>query len=126
MFGYTLWVSSIAEIVLLPVSCSENVVANVVDSEDDGSPHRTQLNLIEYEIPCLQRVHEGNPGKIADSEHKAKSVSSDVHRRENGWLWKFTNGVTILNLVYLVVQSISDIPSLECQYQPHRVSYTCQ
>ena len=75
----TLRVPSIAEIVLLSISISEDIITGEIDNEDYGGPDRTKFNVLERQVPGLQGVHERYPSKIPDGEHEAETIRRDVH-----------------------------------------------
>lgn len=82
----TLWVSSVAEVILLTIGISEDIVTKEVHTNNRCSPSGTQFNLVEDQIPRLERVNARNPTKIADGEHEPKPVSGDIHLGEDSRL----------------------------------------
>jgi len=101
-------VPPVPEFALLPVSASENMVAESMKDKDRRCPESTELDRVPGEISGLEAVHKRNPDEIADGEHIPKPVGGDVHGGEDGGF---------------VVQGIGDVQALEDEDEEHRVGY---
>ena len=122
-YKHTLWVAAVAEVILLAICRSENIVAGAMDEEDEGCISGTELDVGKGEVSRLKGVDERNPGEVTDGKHETESVSGDVHSRKDCGLRggermeKSTAAGT-----HLVVKSIGNVPNLEEEDEPHGVS----
>ena len=81
--------------------------------------------MLKSEIPRLERVSERNPQKVPGGKHIAKSVSCDVHDREDGRLFHVSAHLTQIKAKsegpHLVINGVSNIPQVEHKDKDHRI-----
>ena len=82
----TLWVSTLAEIVLLSVADTEDVVSYELNAKNGDSTDKTELDGGKGEVSSLESVGKGDPGQVSDREHESESVGRNVHLGEDGGL----------------------------------------
>ena len=73
-----------AEAVLLVVAAAEDIIAEALHGEDAEDPVDAEVDGVDSEISRLERVDEGEPGEISESEHESEAVGRDIHGREHG------------------------------------------
>ena len=106
---WTLWqrtarIAPIAELVLLRVGITEDVKAKQLDEQHARHARHTDPHGVDRKVLRLQAVDERHPRKVADAEHEAKPVGSDVHLRERH---------------SLIVNRIKRVPGVEDQHKHH-------
>jgi hypothetical protein len=73
---------SIAEVVLLAIGISEDVIPQEIDEQDTQDTEKAEFDMVEGEITGLKSVNERNKCEVADSKHESETITCDVHRRE--------------------------------------------
>jgi hypothetical protein len=72
-----------AEAVLLVVDGAEDVVPDTLHSQHTSDTGKTEIDGVDGEIACLDRVGEGYPDEVAKGKHHAEAVGNDVDRGQN-------------------------------------------
>lgn len=120
----TLWVLSIPKVILLAIGSSEDVVSDEVDKENSNGQGKAELDGIEHQITRLEAVREGEPAEIANRQHEAESVGSDVHLGENTGLCKAVNERSESGgRCHLIIERVDHVSGLEEEDEPHRVGH---
>lgn len=77
-------VGTVAELILLGVGLTEDVISDQVDADDSSSAGNAEVDRMESKVASLQAIDEGDADKITDREHEPETIGGDVHGGEDG------------------------------------------